>query len=269
MKNFLKYIVVFIACVLCSFNISAQDQWTMESEFSVEIDDFYVDGLSNVYLLHDNVITKVKKNGDTLFRFSDMSIGNISNVDVSNMLRPVIFCQQNSEIIITDNTLTMQNGIHNLSDLDLYNASLVASSKIDNGIWIYDNELFQLVKVNTSFERIYESGNLEQLLLKENLAPIQLKEFDSKVYMLSPENGILVFDIYGSYINTIPLLGVEWMQIIETGILYLKDGEYYKYDALNFESYQVDLPMTDFKKIAVVRNEMFIWTGEKIILFKL
>ena len=110
------------------------------------------------------------------YTYSNKTLGNINYLDVNNTLRPILFFKENARIVVTDNTLSAQQNSYSLEDLDLYQAQLIATSLVDNGIWIYDQELFQLIKVNKEFERIYESGNLEQILQKDNLNPSQILE---------------------------------------------------------------------------------------------
>ena len=258
---------ILILLLLISLQVSSQEKWNLVKKMEVNIDDFYTDNLGYIYQLKNNEIIKINYDGDTLFQFSDKLLGDITELDVRNTLRPIIFCKDNAQLIITDNTLTIQNQGIDLSELDLYQASLIASSRIDNGIWIYDRELFQLIKINSSVERIYESGNLEQILGKENLNPIQLVEFENKVYLLSKENGIMVFDIYGSYINTIEIKNIEAIQILSQAILYQKEEKYYVYNPMDFESKEVDFPVPNIRKARIEKNNLILWNGKELFIY--
>ena len=153
-------------------------------------------------------------------------------------------------------------------DLDLYQAQLIATSLVDNGIWIYDQELFQLIKVNKEFERIYESGNLEQVLQKDNLNPSQILEHKDMVYMVCPK-GVLVFDIYGSYIKTIPLLNVGEIQIEDNIMYYQKEGNYYGYGLIDFEEIKVELPFYTFEKIRLEKDRLIVLSKNKISIYSI
>lgn len=250
------------------FSVPAQERWTLENEYLVDIENFYMDNLGYFYLLRNNEIVKMNQDGDTLFQFSNKLLGDITDVDVQNTLRPIVFFRDNAQLIITDNTLTIQNKEVDLTKINLYQASLIASSRVDNGIWIYDRDLFQLIKISTSFERYYESGNLEQILGKEDLNPIQLLEANSKVYLLSPLNGILVFDVYGSYINTIPILHIEEFQMIGDFLFYKKNGKYYYYNLIDFVEEKAQLPIDNPTKILIAKNKMAIWKNNQLFLYR-
>ena len=260
------FILVFGFCVAVSGN--GQIKFELIYAFSTTTKDFTTDHLNRIYLIDNNQIFKLNHAGDTLYVYSNKTLGNINCLDVNNTLRPILFFKENARIVVTDNTLSAQQNSYSLEDLDLYQAQLIATSLVDNGIWIYDQELFQLIKVNKEFERIYESGNLEQVLQKDNLNPSQILEHKDMVYMVCPK-GILVFDIYGSYIKTIPLLNVGEIQIEDNIMYYQKEGNYYGYGLIDFEEVKVELPFDTFEKIRLEKDRLIVLSKNKISIYSI
>lgn len=261
------FILVFGFCVVISGN--GQIKFELIDAFSTTTKDFTTDHLNRIYLIDNNQIFKLNHTGDTLYVYSDKTLGNINCLDVNNTLRPILFFKENARIVVTDNTLSEQQNSYSLEDLDLYQAQLIATSLVDNGIWIYDQELFQLIKVNKEFERIYESGNLEQVLQKDNLNPSQILEHKDMVYMVCPEQGILVFDIYGSYIKTIPVLNVGEIQIEDNIIYYQKEGNYYGYGLIDFEEVKIPLPFDTFEKIRLEKDRLIVLSKNRISVYSI
>lgn len=260
------FILVFGFCVVVSGN--GQIKFELIDAFSTTTKDFTTDHLNRIYLIDNNQIFKLNHAGDTLYVYSNKTLGNINCLDVNNTLRPILFFKENARIVVTDNTLSAQQNSYSLEDLDLYQAQLIATSLVDNGIWIYDQELFQLIKVNKEFERIYESGNLEQVLQKDNLNPSQILEHKDMVYMVCLK-GILVFDIYGSYIKTIPLLNVGEIQIEDNIMYYQKEGNYYGYGLIDFEEVKVELPFDTFEKIRLEKDRLIVLSKNKISIYSI
>ena len=260
------FILLFGFCVVVSGN--GQIKFELIDAFSTTTKDFTTDHLNRIYLIDNNQIFKLNHAGDTLYVYSNKTLGNINFLDVKNTLRPILFFKENARIVVTDNTLSAQQNSYSLEDLDLYQAQLIATSLVDNGIWIYDQELFQLIKVNKEFERIYESGNLEQVLQKDNLNPSQILEHKDMVYMVCPE-GILMFDIYGSYIKTIPLLNVGEIQIEDNIMYYQKEGNYYGYGLIDFEEVKVELPFDTFEKIRLEKDRLIVLSKNKISIYSI
>lgn len=173
---------------------------------------YKIDYQGNLYHIHQDVIDKYDRDNKILFTYSNKSLGAINLIDVSNPLRLLIFYKDQQKIVITDNTLSIHNSQSiNLEDLGMYQVQIIASSKIDNGIWIYDQSTFQLTKLTPSLAVTYQSGNLTQLLGKKNVTPIMMVENNGFLFLVCPNNGVLIFDMYGAYYKTIPVFNVEFI----------------------------------------------------------
>ena len=265
----MKYLLILYLAVIVNAVGIGQESFKLIGDIKNAPLNFTTDNLNQMYLVKNNQVFKLNLKGDTLYTFSDKRLGEITEIDVSNTLRPILFFKKNAQIIVTDNTLSAHQTSYNLEQLNLYQTQLVATSLIDNGIWIYDQELFQLIKVNTSFERMYESGNLEQLLQKDSLNPSQLLENRGKVYLVSPNHGILIFDIYASYISTIPIKDLDQIQVKNENIYYLKNGRYYMYDVINFEETEITIPLSSIENIRLEKNHLFIYSSGKISIYSI
>ena len=156
----------------------------VNSTFKIEtpINFFEVDQIGNVYCVTNNEILKLNQNGELLYRYSNMTYGNITKLDVQNSLRPLVFYKEQSKIVVLDNTLSEQNNLClNLDQLGLYNTLTIANSNLDNGVWLYDLDFKQIVKVNTKLEIVQKSGNLAVLLSKDSLMPINIIEKNGRL----------------------------------------------------------------------------------------
>lgn len=264
----LKLFILFFSVVFVNAGIG-QIKFELVTEFPTSIRDFTTDNLNKIYLIDNNQVFKLNYNGDTLYTYSNKTLGNISCLDVNNTLRPVLFFKENARIVVTDNTLSAQQNSYSLEDLNLYQTQLIATSLVDNGLWIYDQELFQLIKINKGFERIYESGNLEQILQKENLNPTQIIEHRDYVYMVCPEHGVLVFDIYGSYVKSVPVLSINEIQIENNTLYYQKENSYYGYNLISFEEVKIELPVESFEKIRLEKDRLIILSKSKIAIYSI
>ena len=259
MNKFLLYLFIFQA----GLNLSAQNFILLDSlEFNA--DSIYLDNLGFIYTTNNNEVIKFTDKKDTLFQFSNKLNGKLEYIDVSNQLRPLLFYKENNLVVVCDNTLSPQNENIELADLGFFQIQLVASSRMDNGIWLYDNANFQLVKLNQNLQQVYQSGNLEILLDKEELEPIQLLEYQQKVYLLSKKHGILVFDNFGTYIKTISIENIDFLQVLDNGIFYKKEGKYYFYDALNLISEEIQLPQENILSVFWLKNSLYLFTKNKL-----
>jgi len=206
---------VFLFCLVANFTFS---QNTCNS--------FLTDIQGNTYRFDNNELIKEQKSTSTTFSYSNKLFGTLHSVDVSNPLRILLFYKDAQKIVITDNTLSAQNQkVISLEEANLFQTQAIANSKIDNGIWMYDQAEFQLIKIDPFLNRIIETGNLEQLLNLDSIKPIKMVEQGAFLYLQCENNGILVFDIYGSFYKSIPIENINHWNINNSYLYFSTDKE--------------------------------------------
>lgn len=248
-------LLILIICLLGVFNHYAQTKLLKTIETNAT--KIAVDNLDNYYLYNHSKIDKYNSIGDKIATYSNNQLGDIENIDVSNPLKNLILHKNHNTLVILDNTLsTEQNSTLNLTDANLYNTSAYTYSGIDNGIWFYDKELFQLIKIDISMNRIYESGNLLRLLNKDSLIVTKLLERRNKLYV-STKHETLVFDNYGAYYSSIHhqnsnLIGIE------DNIIYSKNATTIKaYNTKTFEEQIIDTNISDNAFVIYRKNKIY------------
>lgn len=205
------------------------------------IRQYAIDMQGSSYKIYDQEIVKFNAPTQEEFRYSNKLLGNISLVDITIPLRPLIFYADVQKLVITDNTLSTQNQeVISFEELGMFQIQCVASSKINNGIWVYDQELLQIVKLDRTLNRVVETGNLLQLLNLEELAPTKMVEKGGYLYVYCPINGFLIFDIYGTFYKQIPIKDIAVWNIIDGKILYVQYRDSYVYYLKDFINEPLD-----------------------------
>lgn len=226
--------------------------------------DLCIDLQESSYLVFDQEILKHNYPSHSDFRYSNKLLGNIHALDVTNPLRPLIFFKDVQKLVVTDNTLSNQNQeVISFEELDMYQILCVASSRIDNGIWIYDQEFFQIVKLSRTLERVIETGNLKQILNLENLSPVNMMERNGYLYLLCENNGILIFDIYGTYYKTIPVHDVMTWNVIDNVIYYVTPKGCFKYQIKAFENEEIILESQPRATIKWIDNQSVYFLNDQ------
>jgi hypothetical protein len=224
-----------------------------------------IDYQGSIYHVHNDVIDKYDRENNLLFTYSNKSLGAITTIDVSNPLRPLIFYKDLQQIVITDNTLSIHNSQSiNLDVLGMYQVQMIASSKMDNGIWFYDQETFQLTKLTPTFEVIYQSGNLTQLLGKENITPIMMIENNGFLFLVCPNNGILIFDMYGAYYKTIPVYNVDFIYPSDQFIYLVNANQVEAFHLKSIESAVIKLNQSISSIFGFYDNRFYGFVNEEI-----
>jgi hypothetical protein len=174
---------------------------------------------------------------------------------VNNPLKILVYYADYSTIITLDNTLS-QTGRINLLQLGSNQVS-AACVALDNNIWIYDAVLFKLRKIDGNMNVLMESEDLNALIGKPIRANF-LMEKDNFLYVNDPEAGILIFDSYGSYVKTVPLLGLRDFQKVQDQLVFFKDGKLYSYHLLTFITEEIILPETDCVNVSIEKDRLFV-----------
>lgn len=204
-----------------------------------EFDRFTTDDLGNVYTLQGDEITLWNAQGKRLLRNSLKTFGVITTIDVFSSLKPMIFSGPQGMLADLDNTLAIQ-----ADPIDLNRGGFPqvtqACVSVQNMFWFFDERLLRLVRVDHQLRTVAATGRLDQML-GVSPHPVFMVEADSWLYVLDPEQGVFVFDVFGGYARTIPIMGTRSLQVRDGKILYLKDGVLHSYDLLR---HVIDLPVT-------------------------
>lgn len=237
LTNYLKYLQTASLLIFFNFSISSQISISKNSEVNnIKPFDFVeIDNQGYLYLVHDDQILKLNKDGVELYRYSNKTLGEIAELDVSNSLRPIVFYKNQAIIVLLDNTLSQQEDIINLSALNLDQANCIANSNFDNGIWFYDIALNEIIKLNSKSQFQLKSGNLSAILTNVSLPIIAMEENNGNLYAQT-SNEILVFDQYGSLIHNLNISTNSKPIFTENSILYTENNFLNTYEILDFQS---------------------------------
>jgi hypothetical protein len=199
----------------------------------VKHDDFFVDNLGNIYLIKDEELTKYLPTGKKFAAYSNLRLGRISSIDVTNPLKILVYYRDFQQIIFLDNQLSVNSDAVSLEKLELQQTHLVAASS-NNSFWIYDKLNNELIRFNENSKRTGSTGNLKQIL-NTDLNPLHMKEYNGHLYLNDPEQGIFVFDLFCTFNRLVPLKGVSDFSVEDMQVYYRKESLICNYHQRTFE----------------------------------
>lgn len=226
---------------------------------------FTTDQFGNFYDISSREIRKYNIKGELLFTYSNNILGEISSVDASNPLKVLVYFKDFTKVLTLDDAMSPRGDVLNLNDLNLEETSLVCRS-YNNGVWFYNPIKYQLIRLENRLVKNV-SSNLSNLL-GENIQPNYLLEFNEKVYLNDFQSGILVFDIYGTYLKTIPIYNSKTFQVKQKYILYVNANnqiEIYNLFTLEKSLYQVD-KYKDVNSVRIEGANIYILTNKKQLI---
>lgn len=210
------------------------------------------------YEVGDTEIKKFNFSGELYRTYSNNVLGVIASIDVSNPYKVLVYFRDFTKILILDNFLTPNSEVIDLTENDLDQTTLVCRS-YNNGTWYYDPVRFELIRKNPELVTTNTSGNLANLLGK-NIQPNFLVEYNNELYLNDETYGILVFDLYGTYLKTIPIYGLSSFQVKDKYLIYANQKnqiETYDFFTLEKKHYKPEL-YTDVQFVQVQNESIFV-----------
>jgi hypothetical protein len=195
-------------------------EFSLERQLPVTSKSFEVDALGNIYLLTDYNIYKLTPKGDTVVFYSAKNHGTISQLDVSIPHKPIVLFKESGKIVELDFTLTENPSPVFLFQYGIMRPNLVTHAFSNGGYWVYDAAKFELINLGKNLKINTTTGNLMLLTTLKDFNPTQLFEKDDLIYLADPNNGVLVFDVFGTYIKTHHIKAFSEIQPFGEGFIF-------------------------------------------------
>lgn len=230
--------------------------------------DFTTDVLNNIYIFNNNSIKMYNNNTKQKFIYSNNNLGKINYIDTYNAHKVLVFYKDFGKIVTLDNTLSPNNNVIDLMENGYENVNLVCKSYND-GFWLYNSINFELIRKDVDFNTTNQSGNLANLL-RQDITPSYIIEYNNKVYLNDTLKGIYVFDVYGTYIKTIPIVGIKEFQVKDKQIIFSTTKNtigIYNLFTLEQTEYKSDV-YYNVKKVRVENNYIFIQTSKNELIIE-
>lgn len=242
-KHMIWGTVAVCLALACSTSKSTSGTEVKPAEEAETIVEIALDQLGQLYTVNQkNEVIQYRADGTEGFRYNNNTLGRLKLVDPTNPFAILLYYPDFQTIVLLDRTLNEQSRIV-LSELDLIDIELVAMGN-DNYIWLYDAVDIQLKKLSETGTMSFQSDRLNQLL-QQIPQPTQLLALNNQLLLNDPESGILVFDQYGRYDTTLPVLDAESLQLLdENRLVYLRAGAVYAYDLRALQEIPLELKIS-------------------------
>lgn len=225
-------------------------QWSAEGA----MDRFTTDELGNLYTLRGNDLDLYDPHGRHVAHNSLNTFGPISRIDAFSSLKPLIFSRAQGQLALLDNTLSVQGSVLELARSGSPQVTLACMS-VQGRMWFFDERELALTRVDGQLRPVANSGRLDQLL-SFTPQPTYMEEADDRLYLVDPAHGVMVFDLFGTFVQTLPILGAERIQVRGGSIWFVENGRLNRYDMRAFSTDTVAWPTaTDTLRVIDARIE--------------
>ena len=265
MLSWQKLLILLI--LFCSFNL--KPEFSLEAEIKGQFKFFTTDKLGNVFVLTlKNDIQKFDKKGKKLTEANFKVMGDATMIDAGNPLEIYVFYKDQNKLVYFDNILNYRGETDLYKTLGVNNIQAVCRS-YDNGFWFFDPDNFKLKKADKQGDLQSESINLANIA-DTILSPQMLLDDGKFVYLKTNNDRLLVFDILGNYIKTIPLEKFTSFQTKEEKLIYSTFSDLFIYNPSTFEkdSYKLNqntiFNNASFLNIRLENDRLYLQDSAKI-----
>lgn len=226
---------------------------------------FTTDEIGNSYAISGDEVLLFNVQGVEMARNSIKTLGRIHSIDAFYSLKPLLFSREQGLLAMLDNTLSLQTTV----DLSRggYPQVTLACASVQNAYWLFDDREMSLVRVDAQLRKLADTGRLDQLL-GMSVRPQAMLEFENWLYVNVPGEGILVFDLFGTYARTIPLKDVLGFEVRGNLLHALTPAAHLKYDMRSFAVDSLALPSNSTPHgLRVERGRTYVLDAQGISVF--
>ena len=257
MKRTTKISLLLIGFILIAFSCTTVKTAQKTPDSSSFISQ---DKLGNLYHISNMEIVKLSPQMDTIQMNSIFSNGAINSLDTRNPLQLMLFYQQQQKVVLLDNTLSQTNEIK----LGFFEwIDLVCLSNRDNSFWLYSMTTQTLIKTDKNGKVMSRFQNIGQLV-KRDINPTQLVEYDNSVYLFDPNQGLFVFDLFGNYEKRIQLDNAQNVKFYQKKVFFRVKNDIFSYDLVNFDKKLVFSANHNFDDFEVGKSGVLVLKDDKI-----
>ncbi len=224
-------------------------------KFSDQKSHIDIDGFGNIYVITDNEIVKYNASGVLQKKFSTKRYGKIDFVDAMNPLKVLVYYKDFQQLLFLDNQLTESSSMISIETLGYEQTSLVCSSS-NNSFWLYDKQNNELSRFDSELKSLVKTGNLKRIL-DIDIKPNFMQEHNNYVYVNCSNEGILVFDIYGTFYKTIPLKNLKEFNVVNGDVFYYENNTLKQYQAQTFNTIEKQFTDTLIKTVYWQNNHFY------------
>ncbi|MCB0429168.1 MAG: hypothetical protein KDD54_03560, partial [Flavobacteriales bacterium] len=199
--------------------------------------------------------------------YSLKNAGQPTFVDVSNPLKPMLYFGTFSQVQYLDRQLSAQGTPISLDEIG-YPAAQWACSSFNNGLWIYDRNKLQLIRLDAGGRETHRSPNLSQIL---NHNPDIYQVSQGSLYLCAGErtSGIMIFDNLGTYVETLPTGPISHFQVVDDKIMYMTGNILHMFDIRQHQHFTLKIPVEHPLGFSACDHFVLVRTEARIEVFSI
>lgn len=236
----LQLLAFMVGCFVPSW-VQSQPEW--EKVWSIPQNARWIaaDQLRQLYVVTpSNEVIKYSSEGEVLYRYNNNTLGTLQYLDATDPFSLLLYYPDYQVVQVLDRTLNLMAEFR-LWQYGIFQPRAIGMAN-DNQLWIYDEAVFRLKKLDPNGKVLAQSDDLN-LLLGKQPRPDMLLVRQNRIWLLDSEQGIIVFDNFGQYSHTLTLQNLSRIRIFDDKSIWcFVQHEWKCFDALTFLPRTVHIP---------------------------
>lgn len=257
--------ILLLLFIVCSFSpFFGQNQKinaSVISKFKIDTDEFIgYDSFGYSYQIKNNVFSKIK--GSEIFEYKNVSLGNMTKVDIQNPLKIVLFYEDFNSVVLLDNQLNKMTEI-NFSQNTIPIVVSAIGMSTQNQLWIF-NTLNQQIGLFDYLKNEYKTVSIP---LTEGIKYYQT-DFNT-FYWIDKKNNWFSCDIFGKISSLGNVADFDKIEIISPQkFIFSKANSLYLRENTNTFS-EIEVLEKSFDKFYYKDQILSIFTTKEIVNYKI
>ncbi len=258
-----KIVVLVLFCWISNIWGQNKKATVTKINFVLNTSDHFLgyDSFGFFYTLTNNVFTKVAQN-ETL-EYKNISLGKVTNVDLQNPLKIVLFYEDFNTVVILDNQLNESQKI-NFSETTIPVLATAIGIASQNQLWVY-NSLNQQIGLFDYLNKEYKTISIPLT------TPVLSYTSDFNTFdWLDSLNNWYSCDIFGKITNKGNFSGYDQIQVVNSNEILIQDNTHLMlYELRSGKKTEIEILEKTFKKCYYKDQILSIFTAEGITNYKI
>ncbi|MDQ3395219.1 MAG: hypothetical protein M3512_14055 [Bacteroidota bacterium] len=216
-----------------------------------------IDRFNNIYISDKKGnIVQYDPAGKFLQKYSPTKQITINSLESWQAIKIFAFSQDFQQVLFLDRFLYPAPAVF-IRDLPV-GFIRAATISIDNHLWLIDDTDLSLKKYDVLQKKIIIHSPLNLQLGNNTFDINYIKEYQNHLFINDKNNGILMFDVMGNYLKSIPIKNLNYFNFYNNELYYLERDKVVFYDFYKLKERSIELPAGPKSFILATETKLFI-----------
>ena len=262
-----KLTLLFV--LLASFGLEAQELTKIKTfELTAAPQSISIDRQGNFYIAtRRGEIDKYDIDGNLTHQFSPQKRGNATLVEAWQGPSVFLYYKDFQEFTILDRFLSNSQQYPLPEDLSSF--SSLATISGDGNLWLIDAQNLSLKKIDSPSNQVIIDNPFNFNSNSDTYSFSHIREYQNQLFISDPNQGVMVFDLFGNFSELINLPGIEYFNFVNDELIYLREQKAVLINVYNKQKREIELPDLSYKYILMENSVLICVTESTVDLFQL